>query len=310
MMIRILFYGFTLLAFSPSLYAQSCNYNIDLNSGFSAEVNSNEQILPHETSLSRPNNSPTPRCKDYQVYFGKGQANSYQRKAYSGTESVSYNIYADASKGSILKDYPDATAGEFLSGSAPARNTPYSETFYISVPDISSLFSRPPGVYVDVVSLNYYAKRNNGQVDYQTSRTLTIQIRIPRFVELSLVPENAPHDPNSTTYLMNFGQLSSNQQLGADLRVVGNVGFGVMMSSTHGSKMVNGGSSVGYQIKVGQSGFQSLSPAGSLHQVAQKTRGTDLEGQRYNLQVKLGEVSENLKSGVYEDVITITIQAW
>lgn len=307
---KILFYGFIFLAFSPILHAQSCNYDIDLDSGFSAEVNSNEQVLPHKTSLSRPNNSPTPRCKDYQIYFGKGLANSYQRKAYSGNHKLRYNIYADASKGSILKDYPDATAGEFLSGSAPARNTPYDQTFYIAIPDISSLFSQPPGVYVDVVNLNYYAKRNNGQVYYQTSRSLTIQIRIPRFVELSLVPENAPHDPNSTTYLMNFGQLKSQQQLSADLRVVGNVGFGVMMSSTHGSKMVNANSSVPYKIKVGQEGFRSLSPAGSLHQVAQKTGGTDLEGQRYNLQVKLGQVGENLKSGVYEDVITITIQAW
>lgn len=163
---------------------------------------------------------------------------------------------------------------------------------------------------MDVVTLNYYAKRNNGQVDYQTSRTLTIQIRIPRFVELSLVAENAPHDPNSTTYLMNFGQLTSYEQLGADLRVVGNVGYGVMMSSSHGSQLVNGASSVDYQIKVGPGPFRNLSPAGSLHQVAQSTSGTDLSGQRYNLKVKLGEVSEGLESGQYEDVITITIQAW
>lgn len=297
-------------AWAESAYSQNCNYQIDLNSSFTAEVNSNEQILAHETSLTRPNNSPTPRCQDYQIYFGKGQANSYQRKAYSGVDSVSYNIYADASKGSVLKDYPDATTGEFLSGRAPSKNTPYTESFYIAVPSMTELFSQGPGVYVDVVALNYYAKRNNGQVDFQTSRYLTIQIRIPRFVEMSLVPENAPHDPNSTTYLMDFGQMNSNEQLGADLRVVGNVGFGVMMSSSNGSKLVNNQDSVGYQIKVGQGGYQTLSPAGALYQVAQSTSSTSLNGKRYNLQVRLGEVGGNLESGSYEDVITITIQAW
>jgi|GEM_PF-1418005 spore coat protein U-like protein len=297
---------------SSEIYAQNCGYQVDLNYSFSAEADSDEQVVSQATTITRPNNSPTPRCKDYQVYFGKGNSNSYQRKAYSGNESISYNIYADASKGSILKDYPDATPGEFLEGSAPSKNTPYSENYYVSVPDISSIFSRGPGVYVDVIPINYYAKRNNGNIDFQTSRYISIQIRIPRYVELSLVPENAPHNPNSTSYLMNFGLMSDQEELGADLRVVGNVGFGVLMSSSNGSKMLNGNSSVDYQIKVGNSngGYRSLSPAGSLHQVAQSNSSTSLNGKRYNLKVRLGAVDDNLESGVYDDVITITIQSY
>lgn len=301
---------FIALMTSPALYAQFNCYDVDLNSSFSAAASRQEQILSHETSVRRSGFSPAPFCRDYEIYFGTGSANSYQRRAFSGNNSIPYNIYADASKGSVLKDFPDATAGEFLSGRASSRNRSYTEIFYISVPEITSIFSQPPGVYTDVIPINYYARSMFGTADFQTTRFLTIQIQIPRFVELSLVPENAPHDPNSTTYLMDFGAMNTNDEMGADLRVVGNVGFGVMMSSTNGSKLVNNNSSVDYQVKVGSGGYQSLAPAGSLYQMAQNSSGTSLNGKRFNLRVRLGQVDDSLESGTYEDVITITIQAW
>lgn len=298
------------ILFLNSAGAQDCNYQVDLAGSLTGSLKREQRVVEESFTITRPNNSSTPRCQNTEIYFGKGQANSYERKAYSGTSSVDYNIYASSALGSVLKDYPDANPGEFISVLTPDRNVPISKSFFIKLVSLDSVFSTRPGVYNDVVPVNFYSRRNNGQIELQTTRFISILIEVPRFVELSLVPENSPHNPNSTSYMMNFGQMNSGQELGADLRVVGNVGFGVMMSSANGSKLVHANDSVDYQIKVGQAGYQSLAPAGALYQVAKRNQSTSLDGQRYNLKVRLDQVDESLKSGTYEDVITITIQAW
>jgi spore coat protein U-like protein len=304
------FYTFLFLSYlSFNLYAQNCNYNVNVNF-FSGAITNVEQMVAHEISVSRPGNTPGPNCGDYRIYAGKGQANSYDRKAYNGSNFVSYNIYTNVSGGAIVKDFPDAGAGEFLSGSVPQPNTPVPTEFFVRIPDILSIFATPAGVYTDVIPFNVYAVRNNGRVEFQTQRFMTLSINIPRYAELSLVSQNAPHDSNSTVYTMDFGTLQSNTELSADLIVVGNVGFSVMMSSLNGSRLMNQQASVPYQIKVGQAPYLSLSPAGAHFQTAMRYSGTQVQGVRYPLRVRLGQVSSQLPTGLYQDTITVTIQVW
>lgn len=302
------FLTFFALTLSVKVNAQGCGYNANVGT-FTAALNDNTQVLEHGLSLLRTSNS-TPNCSNFRVYFGKGNANSYERKAFSGSNGLSYNLYRTVGLGDMLKDFPDAGPGEFIAGNLPSSNTSFPQSFFVSLPNMTTVFALPPGVYTDVVPINFYAVRNNGAIEFQTARFLTISIEVPRYVELSLVPENAPHNPTSTSYLMDFGNMTSYQELAADLRIVGNVGFGVMMSSLNGGVLLNNPDSVAYQIKVGQGSYRSLSPAGSLHQVAQRNAGTNLEGERYNLRVKLGQLAQGLKGGEYQDVVTITIQAW
>jgi spore coat protein U-like protein len=298
-----------LLFMSFNLYAQHCNYGVNVNY-FPATVSNVEQMIAHKITITRPNNTPEPNCGNFRVYAGKGLANSYDRKAYSGSNFISYNIYTSVSGGSILKDYGDAGPGEFLSGSASQVNTPQDIEFFIRLPDILSIFSTPAGVYTDVIPFNVYAVRNNGNIQFQTQRFMTVSINIPRYAELSLVSQNAPHDPDSTVYTMDFGQLQSNSVLAADLIVVGNVGFSVLMSSQNGSRLVNQQANVPYQIKVGQAPYLSLSPAGAHFQTAMRYSGTNVQGQRFPLRVRLGNVSSQLPTGLYQDTVTVTIQVW
>ncbi len=300
----------TLLFLLTTAAQADCGYTINMGS-FMAAVREDAQVLPHSLTLERTQSSEN-NCGTYRLYFGKGYANSYQRRAYSGIRSVTYNLHPTINTGNILKERGDAGPNEYIVGQAPSKNVPYTSSWYVSVPSLYSLFSSPAGVYTDVVPIYVYQVKSNGDVDYETTRYLTLSFTIPRFVELSLVPENANHDPSATTYVMDFGELSPGEELRADLRVMGNVGYGVSITSLNGGRLMNGmDTGVPYQIRVGSANYFTPTPAGSPHQVAQRYFGTDTDGERYNLRVKIGNfTSSALSGGDYQDVVTITVQAW
>lgn len=299
----------TSLLWLSATWAQECNFNVSMNS-FMGNVNDFPQVVGHSLALTRGSSSAN--CENYRIYFGKGYANNYQRKAYSGIYSLNYNLYRTVNLGNILKDYGDASAGEFIAAQAPNTNTPYTSTFYVSIPDLDSIFTTSPsGVYTDVVPIHFYKVRANGTVEYETSRYLTISFNLPRYAELSIVPENAPHDATSTSYIMDFGTMEQNEELRADLRIKGNVGYEVSLSSMNGGKLTGGSGSttVPYQIRVGSGSYFSPTPAGAQYTVAQRYFGTSTGGERYNMRVKLGSFGQ-LADGDYQEVITITVRAW
>src|SRR5690606_27438395 len=156
------------------------------------------QTLPYSLTLTRGQNSSNPNCANYHLYFSKGSANSYQRRAYSGSNSLPYNLYRDINRANILKDYGDAGASEFITGYAPNKFTPYTSTWYVGVPSLYENFTgAPAGVYTDTLPVNIYQVRNNGDIEFQTARWITLSFTIPRYVELSIVPQNQPHDATS-----------------------------------------------------------------------------------------------------------------
>jgi hypothetical protein len=288
--------------------ADDCDYTIQMGS-FTAAVKETPQTLPHTLILTRGQNSSNGNCQNYRVFFAKGYANSYQRRAYSGLSSLPYNIYSSVNQGNILKDHGDAGAGEYLTGYAPDKDSPYTTTWYVGVSDIYTLFTTPPGVYTDVVPINVYNVKNNGTLEYSTTRYLTLSFSVPRFAEVSLVPVNAGHDPNATTYVMDFGTLETSEELAVDLRVVGNVGFAVMMSSMNGGSLANvNGGTIPYQMKVGNGSYFTFSGSGP-YQVASSSSGTSTQGIPYTLRVRIGTVLSNV-AGDYQDSVTITVQAW
>jgi hypothetical protein len=183
-------------------------------------------------------------------------------------------------------------------------------TWYVGVDNLAKLFNFAPGVYTDVVPINIYSVKSNGTLEYQTTRSLTLSFTIPRYAELSLVPENAPHNPSSTSYIMDFGTLESQEVLGADMRVVGNVGFGVMLSSQNGGRLMNGTQQVPYMLSVDNAAYFIPTPAGAQYTVAMRGKGTNIAGQRYNIKVRIGTIPDTQLDGDYQDVLTITVQAW
>jgi hypothetical protein len=289
-------------------WAQDCRYDVSIGN-FTSSVQPVAQVLPHTFAVTRPTNSSNANCAAYYAYFAKGQANDYQRRAYSGSNSLRYNLYNSINMGNVLKDFGDAGTGGFLIGQLPQPNNPNTSTFYVEVLDQASTFSIPPGVYTDTLPINIYALRQNGDIEYQRSAWFTLSFSIARYAEVSIVATNAPHDPTATTYVMNFGEMTPQQTLEADLRIKANVPYGLWVSSLNGGELrkTPNTTAVPYQIKIGTTNF--VTPSTSNQWVLNEGSPSTASGRPYRLTVKLGNFT-NLDDGDYEEAITITVQAY
>lgn len=274
---------------------------------FTASVQDIAQVLPHSITVSHGDNSNN--CRNYNLYFAKGQANSYQRQAYSGGNALPYNLYRTVSLGNILKDFGDAGANEFLTLAMPANDTNYSATWFVEVKSKDALFNVPPGTYTDTLPVNAYNVRSNGTITYQSSRFMTLAFVVPRYAEVSVVPVNQPHNPASTVFIMDFGTMVPQEELQADLRVKANVPYGMHVSSSNGGflKKTPDTTPVPYQIQIGSSGW--LTPTTYPYWLGQESSGSTQSGRRYNIKVRLGNFA-TLDDGDYDETITITVSAY
>ncbi|MBY0515832.1 MAG: spore coat protein U domain-containing protein [Bacteriovoracaceae bacterium] len=296
-----------LLTFLPLLaYADpDCDYEITLGN-FTAAIQDVAQVIPQTLSLRREGNSNN--CETYELYFGKGQANSYQRMAYSNGYSIPYNLYRTVSLGTVLKDYGDAGINEFLTGTV-MRDSTVNATWYVEVKSKDNIFNVPPGTYTDTLPVRAYNLRNSGVSDFQTARWMTLSFIIPRYAEVSVVPVNGPHNSSSTVYIMDFGEMQPQQELQADLVVKANVPYGMNISSQNGGflQKTPATTNVPYQIKVGNGNW--VTPPTYPYWLGQESSGSPQNGRRYNLRVKLGNFT-NLDDGDYQETVTITVTAY
>ncbi|MFG1484578.1 spore coat protein U domain-containing protein [Halobacteriovorax sp. DA5] len=291
-----------------SVLAAKCDLNVSVNN-FVGTISSSVQAVSHPITISRSRNAA--QCEVIRAFYSTGGAGNYNRMASTSNNSIPYNLYSDSNMATVLKDVSDATqAGEYSVINLPVRYNSYQSNFYIKQVDLDTVFSSGSGYFGDNIQISFYSIKNNGQLEYETTAYFYLQLVVPRYAELSLVPLGSPHDPNSTQYIMNFGNLTSQDVKSATLNVKGNVGFGVYMTSQNGSLLKNAASSVPYQVKVGPNNYASLSNAGQETFMFQRNNATSINAESYPIYVKLGNVPTNASTGDYEDVITVTVKAW
>lgn len=282
-----------------------CDYRLTLSNA-TVQVTEASQVVELSASLYRGRDSSgSSRCDNYRIFFSKGLANSYQRRAYTIlAQYMNYNLHRSNNQIGVLKDFGDAiNVNEFLEGASPNRSTTYTEKFYVAVPGLSSTISK--GIYVDNIQASVYAyKPTSGKYLYEDSATLTVYFFIPSNIDISLVDEGGTFDVSSTSKVIDFGNLEKGQQKGVDLRVVSNSSYKVRLSSANGSKLKGPGTSVvNYSLKV-NGGSVSL-PTNTAVEIGSGWATTNA-GDKYNLKFQILDETKNLQSGLYQDNITIT----
>lgn len=272
------------------------------------QLTDNQQVIQRNISLFRGQQSPMGHCYDYKLFFSKGTANSYQRRAYNSSgASIPYNLHQSINLSGILKDYQDAaTYGEYLFGASPARHTTYTSPFYISAPGLGTI-SSPSGVYTDNVRVSIYAiTQSSNTYIFDTSITLSILFQITKNIQLSLVDEGGAFDPSSTSRVLDFGLLKQNAEKGADLRVVSNSPYQIKISSQNSGKLkTSAGEAIGYSLHVNSSPVNISNSEASPVSIGNGA-ATSNSGDRYNLRFKIVENTSNKAAGVYQDFLTIT----
>ncbi len=289
----------------PLFADQECKFDLTLQNA-TTTVEEVEQMVQQELIIKRPNNSSN--CSNYRVFFSKGLANSYQRKAFSvgqfGTKSINYNLYKNINQVGILKELVDAlNSNEYLDGRASDTT---SAPFYISVPGFDIQSTPVAGVYNDNVQVALYSHSGNGNLSFEEVRTFTVSLIVSKKVNLSLVDEGQPFDASSTTKVLDFGLIEKGQIKGADLRVVSNTPYQVRVSSQNGGALKLGTSAINYQMRVNSSNVSIGSSSGSGVVIGQGNYPTNSAGDVYNLKFEVLTDTTNLIGGLYQDVITVT----
>jgi hypothetical protein len=294
------------ILWSSTMLAAECDYKISIANA-TLQIEDSAQVVQQSFTVNRGQNSPAGRCRNYRVFFSKGLANSYQRNAFSlFNGSINYNLHPAINMAGTLKDYADAvTASEYIEGSAPEKNTIYTNRFFVSVPGQNNnlLLS---GTYVDIVQVSIYGyNENSGKYLFDETANLTAVFYVPKKVQVSILDEGQAFDASSTSKTMDFGIMEQNQEKGADLRILSNGSYRLNLSSLNNGKMVQGSSSVAYSLRVNGSAVALTSSATNPVQIGTGTI-TGQAGHLYNLKVKITESVANKNAGLYQDVITIT----
>jgi spore coat protein U-like protein len=285
-----------------------CDYQINLSSA-TIEARDLQQVVQQEFSLQRGQNSPAGRCRLFRVFFNKGQANSYQRRATSSDGVMNYNIHRNINLSGILKDFGDAlNENEYLQGEAPEKLVNYTTRYYLSLPGLNSQGPVPSGMYVDTVQVTVYGfNESSGRYLFSTAANFLVTIIVPHKIEVSLIDEGGVFDPSSTTKVMDFGHLKRGQQKGVDLRVVANTPYQVYLSSSNnGVLKLPQKDQITYQLRVNNIPLPLKNSAASPVNMGGSAQRSRTGGDLYNLKVEISDSIEGKKAGTYQDVITLT----
>lgn len=293
-----------LFLFSLSASAE-CEYILRINSAV-IEVLGNSQVVQHPLSIKREQNN-SGVCNNYRIYFSKGVANSYQRKAFSllGLNSISYNLHKNVNQQGTLKERNDAlNSNEFLDGNMPDKGTYYTNNFFISVPGLNNT-SIVSGYYYDVIQASAYSF-SGGVQTFEQTENFTLIFYVTQNVQISIIDEGGAFNANSTSKVLDFGLLTQNSEKGADVRVLSNGSYQLKVSSqNNGVLKQSQNNTIAYALRVNGANVNLSSSSTSPVQIGSGS-ATSTAGDLYNLKVKINENTQNKNAGTYQDIITIT----
>jgi hypothetical protein len=302
----LLFFLLSFQSFADDNSSSDCDYRISISNA-TIQVLEESQVIQQNFGLSRGPSSPGNKCSNYRVFFSKGLSNSYQRKAWMLLgPSINYNLHSSSNQSGVLKDYGDAvSSNEYVDGTAPSKNTTYSNRFYVSVPGLANTVVRS-GTYFDIVEVRIYGFYEGRGWSFDQADSLTLVFYVQKNLQLSILDEGGVFDSGSTSKIMDFGILSLNNEKGADLRVLSNGSYKLRMSSQNNGELRNASNTgIDYTVKVNGSSVSLASSASSPVQIGSGDATTSA-GDLYNIKVRISESTDSKPAGLYQDVITFT----
>ncbi len=298
------------LTYGHEIFAR-CNFRVRANN-----FTGNYSMLTDPTTLSvrmrrQGNNISSFFCYLYSYGFSTGNASDYNRYLISNNgDQLSYNLYKATDFQNILKEIDDVSQNaEAIFGYVLSSNTWISNSFDLRV-SIDNSVLVPSGTYEDNVTVKLYSGFPYNSPVLERSTNLRIRITVDPEINISLVATGGDHDPASTTYNMDFGELQTGESMGADLKVVANTPHKVYFESENRGEMVNSSpsssSTIAYTLSV--SGNSVNLNAGSPRKVVDQNGITSVTGDTYPINVTIGSTT-NKDTGSYSDSITITAEA-
>lgn len=240
----------------------------------------------------------------YFVTFSEGQSGTYDRAMSGpGTPDLGYQIYDTSSKSNVLKELPEATATEILSGSFGTGKETQEQSFYVAIPPNQYLAA---GTYTDNITVRLY----EGTLSSYTLRDTAdfdVRARIEKALQLCVVGCGAPFDPFAKSRTLAFGEMHTGDYRELDLLVRGNLDYEVRFRSVNRGVMelTGGNAEVPYSLTLNGTPVDLTSGRVT---VANGNEPTGPDGDRYTVTATIGSLA-SATAGAYEDIIEITVRS-
>ncbi len=242
---------------------------------------------------------------NYFVTLTKGGAATYAGRRFSASPLFNYQAYTSPAMTGILKDVPDAVAGEVITGTFTSTAlVTNNHTYYVNIPAQQVIAA---GTYTDT---NVTLKLYEGTLSNYTQRdTATITMRA-QTVDTTQVCVGCvtAFDTNAHALEMNFGTLETNEFKTGTIRVRSNEGYTLKLQSTNGSLLkhtTTPTSTVAYTATV--NGVGVLLTGTTAVTVATVSGVTLATGTIYDVKVTIGNVAAAARPGNYTDILTVTV---
>lgn len=300
------YFIFLIFLFSWNSYAQECHFQFNQNQ-INVDYSGDALSIPFTIDLQRPSNANSNLCAYAAFFFSRGNANSYDRRVYGSGESLRYTL-ENISPTGTLKEFGDhAGSNEFL-GTAINLNQSKTLTGVFKMPAQESSFGS--GHYQDVVNVTVYAYKSDSNNRRGMTKQLVINVQKRVNIALSIVPEGGSFNPGSTQAVLDFGNMTTGQELGSDLIIKSNIGYRISMSSQNNGqfKHQTASSFIPYSFYLSGAVRNLAGSAQNPAILVYKSTASIPAGDRYNMRVRVGNI-ENKPFGTYSDYVTITVQS-
>ncbi|MBC7713941.1 MAG: spore coat protein U domain-containing protein [Rhizobacter sp.] len=253
-------------------------------------------------------------CSNFFLAFTKGWAGNYNRRALnqSNGDLIYYNIYKNNNTTGVLKEPSDiTTVNEVLYGTI-AKDQSINLTYFFTLAPLSA--SSPPssGTYIDVVQVQAYSGTYTNINSYEGYRDLYIYLNVAKFVSLSMVDTGGVYDANSVSKTLDFGELTENESLSFDVRIVSNAGYILKVASVNNGQMLRVGGSgsnslIPYDFYASGSKKSLSSSAADPVTIASGTGKTASGGAVVPVKVTIGSMGTDKDPGTYQDYLTLSV---
>jgi len=253
-------------------------------------------------------------CNYYVTLSAGLSGNMNQRELARGAgERLDYNVYTTAGKTNILKDN-SAGASNHIVGSFPALasvlQTANHSLHWTIEPE--QIFVTSATQFADNnLTIRLYAEVLLGIYAVADTKTISFRAKAESSVDLSLVNTGGSFSSSDTNQTVDFGTLTSGEQLAFDTIIRSNAAnYSVSMQSQNSQSMVHTGSmgaTIPYLINFNGSNI-NLSSGNSV-QVTSSSAITGSGGARFPTSFTIGTLTGAETAGTYQDIITVTISA-
>ena len=237
---------------------------------------------------------------------GGGSGSVENRQLKDGTKTTEYFLYTDVQNQTLIKDIAaNPTSDEVLSGYFSNNQSQITVSYTYVIPPAEFPAT---GYYSDSVVVTLYSGTLSNYT--QVSQT-TIQyaVQVPYEVNLSVVPTGAAFDVNSTAITLDFGVLTSGLERSADIVVLANTPYKLLLTSSNGSRLTRADqwedSEIPYICSV--NGSTVNLPSYQAVEIGQSTP-TPAEGDRYELDFVIGDFWD-VTTGIFQDTLQISLQS-